>query len=77
MCYTYLNICVRYGVGYHLTLVKGSNFKETKTKSLFAEKLPTSKLVGNIGAEMSYILDEQNVKQFKDLFIALEGKNCV
>ncbi|XP_047137876.1 phospholipid-transporting ATPase ABCA3 isoform X1 [Hydra vulgaris] len=71
-CGSSLFLKKRYGVGYHLTLVKGNNFKETKTKSLFAEKIPTSKLVSNIGAEISYILDEENSKHFKGLFSVLE-----
>lgn len=63
----------RYGVGYHMTIVKGPDFQENQTQSLIANKVPTSKMVGNLGAEVSYVLDEQSTKYFKGLFEELEG----
>eukprot|EP00111_Clytia_hemisphaerica_P020496 TCONS_00060371-protein len=62
----------RYGVGYHMTIVKSPEFDETKTCSLVNTTIPSAKMVGNLGAEMSYILEESSTKQFKGLFEQLE-----
>lgn len=71
-CGSSLFLKKRYGVGYHLTLVKSSEFNENKTSSLVIEKIPTAKMVGNVAAEMSYILQEDTSKSFQGLFQALE-----
>ena len=63
----------RYGVGYHLTLVKSSTFKTNETTSLISEHIPTAKMVGNVAAELSYVLNEDTTKHFKRLFEKLEG----
>ena len=64
----------RFGVGYHMTLVKGDNFNENRTISLMSEMVPTAKISSNVGAEMSYVLEEESSKQFKPLFEILEGQ---
>ena len=70
--YTLFPFC-RYGVGYHLTLVKSPNFEEERIVSLIREQVPTAKMAGNVAAELSYILNEDSTKQFKPLFEKLEG----
>ena len=56
-----------------MTIVKSPQFQETRVVSLIHEMIPTAKQVGNIGAELSYILDHDSAKVFKDLFQRLEG----
>ncbi|XP_065052485.1 phospholipid-transporting ATPase ABCA3-like isoform X1 [Rhopilema esculentum] len=73
-CGSSLFLKKRYGVGYHLTLVKEPLFQENDVISLIREMVPSAKLVGNIGAEMSYILEHESSKVFKDLFAAFEGE---
>lgn len=70
----YCNLHHRFGVGYHMTLVKGDNFNENRTISLMSEMVPTAKMSSNVGAEMSYVLEEESSKQFKPLFEILEGQ---
>ena len=70
-------ICPRYGVGYHMTIVKGTEFNESETVKLVNNTIPSAKMVGNIGAEMSYILEESSTKLFKGLFEQLEGITSV
>ena len=71
---TYCNLYNRFGVGYHMTLVKGDTFNENRTISLMSEMVPTAKMSSNVGAEMSYVLEEESSKQFKPLFEILEGQ---
>ena len=56
-----------------MTIVKGNNFNELDTVKMVNTTIPSAKMVGNIGAEMSYVLDESTTKQFKGLFEQLEG----
>ena len=56
-----------------MTIVKGSEFNELETVKSVSNAIPSAKMVGNIGAEMSYILDESSTKLFKGLFEQLEG----
>ena len=60
-----------------MTIVKGPNFQENQTRNLIAKAVPTSKVVGNLGAEMSYILEEESTKYFKHLFEQLEGEHDI
>lgn len=61
-----------------MTLVKGQSFQENKTRSLISEAIPSAKLVGNVGLEMSYILEEESTGLFKGLFEELEGMlSCI
>jgi len=73
-CGSALFLKKRYGVGYHMTLVKDTNFNENKTLGLVSEMIPTSKLTSNVGAEVGYILESESSKQFKPLFQCLEEK---
>ena len=56
-----------------MTIVKSPQFQENKVVSLVHELIPTAKQVGNIGAELSYILDHESARAFKDLFEHFEG----
>ena len=57
-----------------MTIVKGDNFNENRTISLMNEMVPTAKISSNVGAEMSYVLEEESSKQFKPLFEIMEGQ---
>ena len=56
-----------------MIIVKSPQFEENRVVSLIQELIPTAKQVSNIGAELSYILDHDSAKVFKDLFERLEG----
>ena len=56
-----------------MTIVKSPQFQETQVVSMINKMIPTAKQVGNIGAELSYILEHESSKMFKNLFECLEG----
>lgn len=56
-----------------MTIVKGTEFNERDTVNMVSQTIPSAKMVGNLGAEMSYILEESSTKLFKGLFEQLEG----
>ena len=56
-----------------MTIVKAPNFEENEVINLVRDIIPTSKIVGNIGSELSYILDHESAGTFKDLFACFEG----
>jgi len=64
----------RYGVGYHMTLVKES----PKCPSLEVEKVvkslvPSAEIVTDVGMELSFILPSSEAYKFPDLFDKLEA----
>ena len=63
----------RYGVGYHLTLVKNSDFNEMGTDKIIVDAVPTAKMASNGQSEISYLLEHEHSKKFRDLFEKLEG----
>ena len=56
-----------------MTIVKAPGFRENEVMKLIREKIPTSKIVSNIGAEMAYVLEDESSTHFKELFSLLEG----
>ena len=60
-----------------MTIVKAPNFEENEVINLVRDIIPTSKIVGNIGSELSYILDHESASTFKDLFACFEGSMCL
>ena len=71
-CGSSLFLKKRFGVGYHMTIVKGPHFKENETVSTISKIVPTAKMTGNVAAELSYTLNEDTSKDFKQLFETLE-----
>ena len=57
-----------------MTIVKANEFNENATVNLIMEKIPTAKMVSNVGAEMEFVLEHESSKYFKDLFFHLESK---
>ena len=62
----------RYGVGYHMTLVKDLNCIVSEVESLVNSFIPSAKKVTDIGMELSFILPSTEACIFPDLFDELE-----
>lgn len=70
-------VCIvsRFGVGYHMVLVKDHERKcdEDLVTQKVTSTVPGSRLVGNAGAELAYVLPQEASSHFSNLFTALEG----
>lgn len=65
---------IRFGVGYHMTVVKESSKCEKGNLTAFiGERVPGSRLVSDAGAEIAYVLPREETKFFANLFSDLEG----
>ncbi|XP_077866667.1 phospholipid-transporting ATPase ABCA3-like [Saccoglossus kowalevskii] len=62
----------RYGIGYHLTLVKNESCNKQAVDQLVHEHIPPAEMVADVGAELAYILPRENTPQFTGLFKTLE-----
>jgi len=63
----------KFGVGYNLTVVKSSSEKSTDNLTKAIQSIiPTSHLEGDIGKELKYILPNNDISKFEDLFRKLE-----
>ncbi len=63
----------RYGVGYHLTVVKEPVCDSMAVSGLISQHIKDAERVTDIGAELSFILPSQSVSQFPTLFDLLDG----
>ncbi|XP_065191638.1 phospholipid-transporting ATPase ABCA3-like [Sycon ciliatum] len=69
----------KFGVGYHLTVVKKNDQTESGKGALVnsvTKFVPGGRLVGDIGAEMSFVLPHDGVDSFCTLFSDLEAKSA-
>ncbi|EGZ11630.1 lipid exporter ABCA1 family [Phytophthora sojae] len=68
----------RYGAGYNFTLVKSSDpakpCKETQLHSLVTERVPSAKVLSNVGAEIAFQLPLDSTASFPALFEELDSK---
>lgn len=64
----------RYGVGYHLTLVKKENCNENAVTSLIINHVPSAQLLSSVGAEMEFVLSSEHSSGFEALFQEIENK---
>eukprot|EP00118_Oscarella_pearsei_P005154 m.23294 g.23294 ORF g.23294 m.23294 type:complete len:1794 (+) comp28455_c0_seq2:102-5483(+) len=64
----------RYGVGYHLTLVKGEQCKSEEVTKYLRCRIPTIKLNSNVGHELSYLLPRGETDKFASLFKEMEDE---
>eukprot|EP00794_Sanderia_malayensis_P017576 gene17576-19328_t len=71
-CGSSLFLKKRYGVGYHMTIVKAPGFQENEVINLITTNIPNAKMVSNIGAELAYVLEDESSKHFKEFFTILE-----
>ena len=62
----------RYGVGYHMTLVKQPNCATFNVEVFVKSFVPSAKKVTDVGMELSFILPSSEVSKFSDLFDDLE-----
>jgi ABC-type sugar transport system ATPase subunit len=62
----------RFGVGYHMTLVKSPSCDTSAVERLIVSSVPGSKLVGEASAELSFILPREQSSVFPQLFTSLE-----
>lgn len=64
----------RYGVGYHLTLVKRESCDQDAVTKLVKHYVPTAEIVSSVGAELQFVLSSEHAQQFEILFSELESK---
>ena len=65
----------RFGVGYHMTVVKEPDCNSRKIIDIVKGTVIGSSEVTDVGAELSFILPSQSKQQFPDLFDVLESKH--
>ena len=65
---------IRYGVGYHVTLVKTENCNENSVTSLIINHVPNAQLLSSVGAEMEFVLSSEYSSGFETLFQEIESK---
>ena len=67
----------RFGVGYHMVVVKGPACNSAKVTQLVKFIVEDAQQVTNVGAELSFILPSTSTVRFPALFEALEGTQAV
>ena len=73
ICCTYLFAC-RYGVGYHLTVVKGEHCQPKLVTQYIQRSFPSVKKHSDVGQELSYILPREESSRFDEFFKQFEGR---
>ena len=64
---------LRYGVGYHLTIVKHISCDSSRVEQLVKSFVSGAEQVTDVGAELSYILPSSSTPSFPELFDRLEA----
>lgn len=64
----------KFGVGYRLVCVKVPGCDPTHLTNLLSRYIPGIQIETNIGSELTYVLNENYVGQFKVIFADLETK---
>lgn len=64
----------RYGVGYHMVIVKEPSCDVSKVTAMVTSHVPTATVESNIGAELSFILPSEATGNFENLFLELETR---
>ncbi|KAJ7376779.1 hypothetical protein OS493_032513 [Desmophyllum pertusum] len=73
-CGSSLFLKSRYGVGYHLTLVKKESYDQDAITNLVKHYVPTAEIISSVGAEIQFVLSSENAQNFEALFSELENK---
>ncbi|XP_073229976.1 phospholipid-transporting ATPase ABCA3-like [Porites lutea] len=73
-CGSSLFLKSRYGVGYHLTLVKKEECNQNSVTSLIVNHVPDAQLLSSVGAEMEFVLSSEHSNGFETLFQEIENK---
>ncbi|XP_022107295.1 ATP-binding cassette sub-family A member 3-like isoform X2 [Acanthaster planci] len=63
----------RFGVGYHLTLVRNQTCAIDSVKAVVSKHVRQAELEGNVGNELDFVLPREDSASFKNLFLELEG----
>ena len=63
----------RYGVGYHMTVVKESSCVSEKVERLVRSFVPEAKQETDVGAELSFTLPSNATAKFPELFDELDS----
>uniref|UniRef100_A0A7M5XMD2 ABC transporter domain-containing protein n=1 Tax=Clytia hemisphaerica TaxID=252671 RepID=A0A7M5XMD2_9CNID len=63
----------RYGVGYHMVMVKTPTCDPSQVQNLIENYVPTAQLESNIGLELSFILPSEYSNKFEELFTEIES----
>lgn len=72
-CYgTSLFLKKKYGVGYHMTIVKSNNCDVNLLTGIVKSHVPEAAIESNISSELSYILPQESSTAFEGLFKELE-----
>ncbi|XP_070199010.1 phospholipid-transporting ATPase ABCA3-like isoform X2 [Littorina saxatilis] len=71
-CGTSLFLKKRYGAGYHLVLVKAKGCNIPALTTGIRNKVPSARLEKDAGAEVTFLLPDDQSAQFPDLFAFLE-----
>ena len=64
----------RYGVGYHMTLVKEPHCNPAAVTSLVQQHVTGSEQDSHSGTELSFVLPSQSAHQFPEFFDLLDGE---
>uniref|UniRef100_A0A6P8HMV1 ATP-binding cassette sub-family A member 3-like isoform X2 n=1 Tax=Actinia tenebrosa TaxID=6105 RepID=A0A6P8HMV1_ACTTE len=64
----------KYGVGYHMAIVKATLCDVPLVNAIVQKYVPTAQLESNIGAELTFILPSEATGNFEPLFTELESR---
>ena len=67
----------RYGIGYHMTLVKESHCVSSVVEALVRLFVPSAEKVTDVGMELSFVLPSSDASKFPDLFDKLESTKAI
>jgi ABC-type multidrug transport system ATPase subunit len=63
----------RFGVGYHLTMVKTQAVDVNAVEAMITRSIPGAKLSSNVSSELSFVLPRDQTLKFPTLFTELEN----
>lgn len=66
----------KFGVGYRLVCVKAADCDPSKVTSLLANHIPGITVETNVGSELTYVLKEEFISQFRTIFADLETRSA-
>ena len=73
----YSFVWCRYGVGYHMVVVKETGCVSSRVAQIVTSMVPGSKNVTDVGTELSFVLPSTSSHHFPELFEKLECKQYI
>ena len=73
----YSTVWCRYGVGYHMVVVKAASCVSSRVVQIVTSMVSGSKNVTDVGTELSFILPSTSSHHFPELFEKLECKEYI